>query len=221
MYSGVPGQLRQPDRAMGRLAFQDRRTRGRVVLGRAQALLDRFLNQHLDDLAVLGVDAGHRAVGAGDAHGLEQCTVVHHQHAGIGHEQLEAGHALRVDQRLHVGQALLVHVEHDHVRADVHAGALAALVPVLQPLQRTLPGGLVAEVDERGGAAERGRLGAGAEGVHRVCVGPNSQSRWVCTSTPPGSTSRPLASCTSTSRPPRGSCRWSRCARRSTRMSAV
>jgi hypothetical protein len=52
------------------------------------------------------------------------------------------------------------------MRAHVHARALAALVPALQPLERALSGGLVAKVDERGGAAERGRLGAGAEGVH-------------------------------------------------------
>src|SRR5438876_76079 len=37
--------------------------------------------------------------------------------------------------------------------------------------------------------------------VSTVCVGPNSQSRWVCTSTPLGKTSRPLASCPLASAP--------------------
>ena len=73
-----------------------------------------------------------------------------------------------VDERLHVDQALIVHVEHDHVRADVDAGARAPLVPVLEPDQRALARGLIAEVDERGGAAECGRLGAGTEGIDGV-----------------------------------------------------
>ena len=88
-----PRQLREPDGAMGGFAFEYRRARGRVVLRRAQALSDRLLDQHLDDRAVLGMDAGHRAVVAGHAHRLEQRAVVHHQHARIGHEQLEARHA--------------------------------------------------------------------------------------------------------------------------------
>ena len=51
---------------------------------------------------------------------------------------------------------------------DVDAGALAASMPVLETDQRALARALIAEVDQRRGAAERGGLGAGAERIDGI-----------------------------------------------------
>ena len=65
---------------------------------------------------VLRVHADHAAIPAGNPHRFEQLPVVDHEHAGIGHEQLEASDTLAIDQRLHVGEALRVDVEQDPFR---------------------------------------------------------------------------------------------------------
>jgi hypothetical protein len=102
------------------------------------------------------------------AHHVEAHPVVDHQHVRIGHEQLEAGHALVPGERAQIGERLRERIEDDHMGADVDAAALAAPVPVLEARKRALPVALVREVDHRCGAAERRGLGAGAESVDRA-----------------------------------------------------
>ena len=116
--------------------------------------------RHLNDRSILRMHAYHGVVGAGNPHRLEQRPVVDHEHAGIGHEQLEAAHSLAIDQRLHVGEALRVDVEQDHVCPDIDAGVGPAAVPVLEPDERALAAVLVAEIDHRRGAAKRRGLGS-------------------------------------------------------------
>jgi hypothetical protein len=71
----------------------------------------------------------------------ETGAVFEHQRAGIGHEELEAADALALDQGLHLGQRGGAGIEHDHVRADIHAGIGAAPVPVFQAGHQAGPGG--------------------------------------------------------------------------------
>ncbi len=161
------GELGQPDGAVRGLPFHQRGAGEGVVLRCRVALGDRLLDQHLNHRTVLGVNADHTAIGAGDPHGFEQGAVVHHQHPRIGRKQLEAGHPFPVDEGLHVGERLAGDVEDDHVGGDVHARALRPPVPVVEARPQALPPGLVGEVDEGRGATEGGRSGAGSEGVHR------------------------------------------------------
>ena len=101
---GHAGHLRHGDGAMHRLGLGARRPRERVIDGRGLALGQRLLHDDVDDRAVLGVHADQRAVLRRLLHGLEDGGVVDHQHVGIGHEELEAGHAF-AHQVVHVFEA--------------------------------------------------------------------------------------------------------------------
>ena len=83
------GDLGERDRAMRGFAFGARRPRQRVILRRRLAVRERFLHEHVDHAAVLGVHADRAAVLAGAPHRPEDARIVQHEHAGIGHEQLE------------------------------------------------------------------------------------------------------------------------------------
>ena len=164
---GRSRQLGQPDRPVGGLPFHGGGSRQRMIPRRRVALGHRVLHQHLDDGAVLRVDADHGAAGGSHPHSSEQRAVVHHQHSRIGGEQLEAGHAF-LDEGGHVGQRLSIDVEDDHVGADVDTGALRPPTPVLQARPQPLPASLVGEVDHGRGAAEGRCLRPRAEGVDRA-----------------------------------------------------
>ena len=93
--------------AMARCTASASATRGpreRVIDGRGFALGQRLLHDHVDHRAVLGVHADERAVLRRLPQRLEDRGVVDHQHVGIGHEELEAGHAL-ADHVVHVFEA--------------------------------------------------------------------------------------------------------------------
>ena len=49
--------------------------------------------------------------------GPEDGGVVHHEHAGVGHEELEGGDALVLDHAVHVARDLVGQLAHDHVEA--------------------------------------------------------------------------------------------------------
>ena len=83
-------------------------------------LVQRPLHDDVDHAAVFGVQADQRAVLRGAAERLENGRVVHHQHARIRHEQLEAGHAF-AHHVVHVFQAGFAQVGDDHVQAVVDA----------------------------------------------------------------------------------------------------
>ena len=88
------GDLRHGDGAVHGLGLGARRARERVIDGRGLSLGQRARDDHVDHAAVFGVHADQRAVLGGLRERLENGGVVHHQDVGIGHEQLEAGHAL-------------------------------------------------------------------------------------------------------------------------------
>ena len=88
------GHLRHGDGAMHGLSLGLRGPRERVIDGRGLALGQRLLHDHVDHRAVLRVHADQRAILRRLLQRLEDRGVVHHQHVGIGHEELEAGHAL-------------------------------------------------------------------------------------------------------------------------------
>ncbi len=85
------------DGAVGRLALDIGRARQRMALGAGDALGEIVFLQGGDEFAVLGMDERQRAeLGAARERG-EHLLVVDHQRALVGHEMLEARHAMRDD----------------------------------------------------------------------------------------------------------------------------
>ena len=100
--------------------------------------------------------ADQRAQLAGALHQLVDGAIVHHQHIGIRHEDLEAGDALG-DHRVHVVEPCVVRAEvgDGHVQAVVDAGfALGLGAPGLERLGHWMSHGLQRKVDDHGGAAD-------------------------------------------------------------------
>ena len=100
----------------------------RVIDGRGLALGKRLPHDDIDYRPVLRVHADQRAVLCCLAHRLEDGCVVDHQHVGIGHEELEAGHAL-AHHVVHVFEARVGQIGDDHVQAVVDAGLALGLLP--------------------------------------------------------------------------------------------
>jgi hypothetical protein len=91
------------DGALGGLGLHRRRAGERVALGAGDALGLHLLLQQEDQLAVLGVHGGHGAQLQRAAEAVHQGLVVAHDGVLVGHEVLEAVHALLAHQGAHVG----------------------------------------------------------------------------------------------------------------------
>ncbi len=85
------------DRTVGRLAFGDRGTGRGVPLGLGLTLGERLFDEHVDGVAVLRVDHHQRAGLVCLLHDLEECLIVDHDRAFVGHEELIAGDPLLLD----------------------------------------------------------------------------------------------------------------------------
>ena len=161
------GQVGQHDRAVGRLLLGLPGPGDAVEVRRGLAARERLLDEHVDGRAVLGVHHDQAAVAGRGLHGLQDLPVAGQEHAGVGHEQLEAGDAL-ADQLVHRLERLVVDVADDLVEAVVD-GAVAAglLVPERDLVLHPLPVRLHDEVDDRRRAAPGRGPGAGLERVAR------------------------------------------------------
>ena len=162
---GRARHLGDGQRAVRALRLQPRRAGQRVVFRLDVPGCQRGLYQFVDDDAVLGVHADERAVLARLAHGPKDGGVVREQHAGVGHEQLVAGHPL-VREPAHLRDPAVGQVRDDHVERVVD-GRLAGRLPVpgVQALQGGRAAALHGEIDDAGGAAERCRAGARLERI--------------------------------------------------------
>ncbi len=159
------GDLGQPDGPRGGLPFQFGRPGPAVPPGVGVPAGQRLRDEHVDRDAVFRVHHDRRTAAGGPLHGLEDLAVGRVEHARIGHEHLEAGHAL-ADQYVHLLERLLVDIGDDHVEPVVDAGlALGLGVPGVQRLAQRAALGLHGEVQQRGGAAPGGRAGPGLEVV--------------------------------------------------------
>jgi hypothetical protein len=160
--AGHPGEL---DRPVGGLGLEQGVADDPVVPRVGLAALQRLGDEHVDGDAVLGVHHDQAAVARRRLHGPQDLAVVAVEDARVGHEQLEAGDAL-ADEHVHLLEGLLVDVAHDHVEPVVD-GALALGLgePAVEALAQRLADALHGEVDDGGGAAPRGRPGAGLERV--------------------------------------------------------
>ena len=103
---------------------------------------------------------------AADLHGPQELPVVAVEHAGVGHEQLEAGDALVVDEVLHALQRLLVDAADDLVERVVDgAFAFRLAMPIGQGRVHVAASVLHRHVDDGGDTAPRRGAGAGLERV--------------------------------------------------------
>ncbi len=101
--------------------------------------------------------ANQRAILRRLPHRLEDRRVVDHQHVGVSHEQFEAGHAL-AHHVVHVFEACVAEVGHDHVQPVVDAGlALGLLPPRIERRAHLRPARLDGKIDNRRRPANCGR----------------------------------------------------------------
>ncbi len=143
----------------------------RVELRVGVAASERLRHEDVDGDAVLGVHHDHGARLGRVLHGPQDLAVVGVQHPGVGHEQLEAGDALVVDQVGHRLQRLVVDTADDLVEAVVdRAVARRLLVPHGELIVDAEAGVLHGEVDDRGDATPR----RGASCRSRTCRTPRS-----------------------------------------------
>jgi hypothetical protein len=108
-----------------------------------------------------------RAVVRGRLHRADDLPVVAVEHAGVGHEQLEARDPL-VDQLVHRLERVVVHAADDLVEPVVDRAVAVGLgVPGGQAVLDPLAGALDGEVDDRRRPAPRGGRRPGLERVGR------------------------------------------------------
>ena len=179
---GGLGHFGQRDGAVGRLGLGKRRPGQRMVLGPAFALRQRLLDQDVDDAAILGMHHHHRPRFTGLEQRPENRFVVDHDGALVGHEQLEAGHAL-ADQMVDPGELVAADVAHDHVKSDVdYRWVLFELAhPDFEGFAQLLPPLLHGEVDDCRRTAGGGGRGARRKGVdrHRPAKGHLHVGVWI------------------------------------------
>ena len=134
-----------------------------------------MFDNRVDHHAVFRVHTDQRPVFGGLRKRLEDGPVIYHQHVGIGHEELEAGHAL-AHHIVHVLQARARKVRDDHVETVVNRGApFRLLPPSVERVPHARAAALDGEVHDGRGAAEGGRPRAG----FKVVAGRGAAERHV------------------------------------------
>ena len=119
--------LCQGDRTRHGLSLGRCRPGERVILWRFLPFGQRLLNDHVDRTAVFGVHADEPAIFRSRLQRTEDAGVIEHEHTGIGHEKLEAGHAF-IHQGIHLLQLTVADVCNDAVKGIVADGFLRSFV---------------------------------------------------------------------------------------------
>ncbi len=157
MYSGtLPATF---DSEIARCVASPSSSAGRregVVLRVGLAPGERLGDEDVDGDAVLGVHHHHRPGLVGGLHRPQDLSIVAVEHARIGHEQLEAGDTLVVDEVGHRFQRFLIDTTDDLVEAVVDGTVAVCLaVPLGETVLHALTGALHRHVDDRRDAAPR------------------------------------------------------------------
>ena len=157
------GDLGEGDGPMHSLRLGLRRAGERVIFRRRFPLGQRAFDDGIDHHAVLGVHADQPTVLAGSQHRLVDCRVIDQEDSRIGHEQLEAGHALS-NHLFHFRQALVGKIGADQMETVVdRCFRFRLLEPDVEGLAERLTFVLNSKVDDGGRAAERRGARAGLE----------------------------------------------------------
>jgi hypothetical protein len=173
----LPGDRGQVDHPPGRLPLGARRL-GQRVEGRAGLpLLREPVGEQVLHVAVHGVHVHHGAGVPGRLEDVEDLLVVDPEGALVGHEDLERGDAVVVDDPRDLGGDPIVPVDHRHVERVVVGGPLGLGLPELQRFQKRFPLGGDHEVDQPGRPAHDGGDRAALHVVDRH--GPHEGERHV------------------------------------------
>ena len=149
------GEVRDHDRAMGRLLLHLPGAGDAVEVRVGLALFDQLRRQHVDDRPVLGVHHREQPGLARDLHRLEHLGVIRVEDARIRHEELEARDAL-VDESGHRGEGVGVDAADDLVEPVVDRAVARGLrVPGGQAVLHALAVPLHREVDDRSSCRPR------------------------------------------------------------------
>ena len=159
--------LGDPDRAIGRLAFDLGRARQRMPFGAGDAAIKNVLLQPPHQLAVFGVDGAQRTEFTRAREAVHQHLVVAHDRALVGHEVLEAVDAVLGAQRAHVGVHAVVPPGHRDVEGVVGDRLGRPLAPLVVGVHQALLRIGNDEVDDHRRAARRGRGGPRLEVLRR------------------------------------------------------
>src|SRR5207237_1883463 len=129
------------------------------------ALGESLLNVYINGAAIFGVHADQAGMLGGLAHGAKNRGVVEHEHAGIGHEELEAGDAF-ANELAHFLELRGAEIGDYAVEGVVRDSFVVSFFhPSVKGLAEGLAFVLDGEVDQRGGAADSGGGGAGLKVV--------------------------------------------------------
>ena len=151
---GAVGHFGEGDGAGSGFGFGGGGAREGVIFRSFFSFGEGLLDDDVDGAAVFGVHADEAGMFGGLAHGAEDCGVVEHEDAGVGHEKFEAGHAF-ADEVGHFFELGAAEVGDDAVEGVVDGGFVVGLGhPGVEGVAESLTFVLDGEVDERGGAAE-------------------------------------------------------------------
>ena len=150
------------------LGLQFRRPCTRVEIGCDVARGHGLLDEDVDCETVLGMHHRHHPGVSTHLQRPQQLSVVGKKTPRVGHEELDRGDPLALDQRARIDQSLFVHTAEHLVQRPVDDALTLCLCGTgLERLQHVAAGALFGKVDDRGGAAVGRRDGARLEGVRR------------------------------------------------------
>ena len=155
------------DGAVGRFALHFRRARQHMTFRPGDAHCQQLLLELEHQLAVLGVHRGQRPQLQRACEAVHQHLVVGHDRVLVGHEVLEAVHAVLVHQRAHVFMYGLVPPGDGDMEAVVGGRLLGPAAPFLVRLQQVLFRRRDHEVDDHRRAAGEARGSAAVEVLAR------------------------------------------------------
>ena len=156
-------QLREAQRALGRLGLGDAWMAHGVEQGRGVSGGEQLLSQPANDLVILRMNHRHGAMLLCQGQDREELIIVEPQPV-IGHVDLERGVAILDQRRQLLAEHLLARVEDDEVEGIVDDRfRRRQLVIVVDALAQRAAALLNGEGEDRRGAAERGGDRAGIE----------------------------------------------------------
>ena len=158
---GGAGHFCESDSPGGGFGFGGGGAGESVILGSTFPFGKGLLDDDVDRAAVFGVHADETVVSCGLAHGFEDGGVIQHEHAGVGHEEFEAGDTF-ADELGHFLELRGAEIGDDAVEGVVGNSFIVGLFhPGIERLAEALALVLDGEIDERSGAAEGCGDGAG------------------------------------------------------------
>src|SRR5690606_5654708 len=151
---------------MGCLTLHQRRSGQSMIARRSVTLLQRLLNQKINNRAIFSMKRNHSAVLPDSTHRLKNSGVVDHNRTRIGHKHFETADTFVANRHLHVRKDVSVYMRYDDMKAVIYAGfATGRRLRAANCLQRAYTCILECEIDNCCCPAKCRRPGPGFEVV--------------------------------------------------------